>query len=408
MKELLIKIRSLFSGGGFQKAGAELDQVKNKASEAAKVSKGAMDRIADAAYGLARAFGAVLAGFAIGKMLSKPFDALRGGVEAASESMRNFGRNYAAAANATTLDAAIREFEQLRGAADALDQQVKELNKSWVNWAANALMGGKPLAEMTAAAKSMRLGAYMALAGAAAQQADMAGKIAEDPTNAERVDELRLQAKREREIEALNQRREEASDPNERVAAENAIYFTRQRYAAEDVARTKIAQDKDAKSIASASAEAEKENEKARQNAETLSKKRAELELELRIAEARAAGDEAAERRLIWQRDYNRMLEEARAAQMADPEAYAQRAATAAQRKEKEGVKETPVGIGARVEGGAQTAQMAGFAREAMRAAEMAKADKPMEKVAENTSKLVQQNAELKRLLERREEGAFV
>lgn len=70
--------------------------------------------------------------------------------------------------------------------------------------------------------------------------------------------------------------------------------------------------------------------------------RREELELEMQIAEARAAGNKDLEARLTGQREYNRLLKQAREAGMADPEDYARRGAAAANAKTAEKAKETP------------------------------------------------------------------
>ena len=64
-------------------------------------------------------------------------------------------------------------------------------------------------------------------------------------------------------------------------------------------------------------------------DARKTAEKREELELELRIKEAKASGNDDLKDKLTWQRDYNRLLQEARDSGMSDPEGYARRSANA-------------------------------------------------------------------------------
>ena len=89
---------------------------------------------------------------------------------------------------------------------------------------------------------------------------------------------------------------------------------------------------------------------------EALAAKREELRLDLAIAEARQRGDEGAEARLKWQKDYNRMLAEGKAAGMTPEEAsgFADRSAKAGVAADKPAKAERDVFSAMRALGGAR------------------------------------------------------
>ena len=73
---------------------------------------------------------------------------------------------------------------------------------------------------------------------------------------------------------------------------------------------------------------AEEDKKTSEENKNNLTQQK-ELELEIQIKEAKAAGNDALKDKLIWQQDYNRLLEKAYQIGEANPEAWARRGANA-------------------------------------------------------------------------------
>ena len=132
----------------------------------------------------------------------------------------------------------------------------------------------------------------------------------------------------------------------------------------------------------------------------SLSAKREELQLELEIAEARARGDKDAEARLKWQKDYNRMLEDGKAAGMTAEEAagFATRGANAAAGPD---TKATQPGV--TVLAGAQTQTLARLAGMAMENAK----EKGIDAVAKNTATMLRKFDDLIGAVKETEKGVF-
>ena len=66
---------------------------------------------------VASAFGkvtAIVGGFAVGQIIAGQFNKLSEGVAGSTKNLQEFNSNYAAVANATTMDAAISGFDQLQ------------------------------------------------------------------------------------------------------------------------------------------------------------------------------------------------------------------------------------------------------------------------------------------------------
>lgn len=360
MNEFLIKLRAIFSGTGLSDAEAGLKRVKAAADEASKSTtkattapsaaggagkmfspqeskdlarsimaeatakaeaaekalrkvedqavetKGALEGEGSGGGGgsflerLPRIGALALAAIGVGKLAAAQVEKLSAGVKVASDNLKESGKNFQEAANAETVDGAISGLENLLAGADATSAKLKELRQDWGAWTANLLVGGAVFREMEAAAEAQRLGAYSALVGATSRQAGTAADIATDPTNAGRTEAILRANKRAEEMAKLQQALDGAKNGNERISAQNAIDFTKERYAAEDEALGKI-------------------------NA----LKQSALALELEIKQAKQAGNQVEVERLQWIKNYNAELEKAKATGMPDPYGYARDSANA-------------------------------------------------------------------------------
>ena len=133
----------------------------------------------------------------------------------------------------------------------------------------------------------------------------------------------------------------------------------------------------------------------------SLAAKREELQLELAIAEAKAAGDKDAEARLKWQKDYNRMLEDGKAAGMTADEAagFAARGANAATGPGTN----APAQPGVAVQAGSQAQTLARLAGMAIENAK----EKGIDAVAKNTETMLRKFDDLIGAVKETDKGVF-
>jgi hypothetical protein len=188
---------------------------------------------------VASAFGkvtAVIGGFAIGQIVAGQFSKLSEGVANSTKNLQEFNSNYAAVANATTMDAAITGFDQLQQSVKAAQANLSALQSDFGAVIANALTGGAAFAEMGAAIKSMGNAAASALSGSAALQLKQAEErqAAMGSGGSAAVDALAVTQAREREQAALQERLNNAKTPQEGLFIRNAMEDNERRFAVED------------------------------------------------------------------------------------------------------------------------------------------------------------------------------
>ena len=191
---------------------------------------------------VASAFGkvtSVIGGFAIGQIVAGQFNKLSEGVANSTKNLQEFNSNYAAVANAKTMDAAISGFDKLQQSVKASRASLSALKSDFGAVIANALTGGAAFSEMGAAIKSMGNAAASALAGSSALQL----KLAEERQAAmglggkKALDRSVITQAREQEQAAL-QERLKSTDLQfgyQRLLIQNAMADNRSRYVAEDV-----------------------------------------------------------------------------------------------------------------------------------------------------------------------------
>ena len=197
---------------------------------------------------IASAFGkvtAVVGGFAVGQIIAGQFQKLSEGVAASTKNLQDFSSNFAAAANATTMDQAVAGFDRLQQSVNAAKANLASLKSDFGAVVANALSGGMAFREMAAAIESMGNASTAALSGSAALQLNQAEQSASamQSGGTDAVKALAVQQQREREIAALQARMASATSPQQRLDIQNAIDFTRQRFGAEDQIRLGSAQE---------------------------------------------------------------------------------------------------------------------------------------------------------------------
>jgi hypothetical protein len=361
MNELLIKLKSLLTGSGFQEAEQQLRKVKAAADDAnksvAKVgstpaggtkpagkmftseqsksiasewtkqwkaeAEAARKSLADLEgqatqtkavmesgggggggggflTGAIRAGGLAIGAIAVGKIASAQVDKLSEGVKAATANTREMIKSFGDASNAVTLDAAVSQFDQLSSIAASTQANLAKLNSEWGSWTANLLTGGEAFREIQAQADQQRSGAFSALSGSMARQVGLAQNLAVDPLDAGRTSDLQRSTSREDEQRKLQEILASAKTPDEKLSASNAMASLQEKYAAEDVALAKI--------------EAAKQEQ---------------LQIELQISQAKQAGNLLEQQRLEWVKEYTAALRQAQAAGMADPYGFAKDSANA-------------------------------------------------------------------------------
>ena len=188
---------------------------------------------------VASAFGkvtAIVGGFAVGQIIAGQFNKLSEGVAGSTKNLQEFNSNYAAVANATTMDAAISGFDQLQQSVKTAQASLSALQSDFGAVIANALTGGAAFAEMAAAIKSMGNAAASALSGSSALQLKQAEErqAAMGSGGSEAVDRLAITQAREREQAALEERLNNAKTPEEGRFIRNAMEDNRRRFGVED------------------------------------------------------------------------------------------------------------------------------------------------------------------------------
>ena len=188
---------------------------------------------------VASAFGkvtAVVGGFAVGQIIAGQFNKLSEGVANSTKNLQEFNSNYAAVANATTMDAAIGGFDQLQQSVKAAQTSLAALQSDFGAVIANALTGGAAFAEMGAAIKSMGNAAASALSGSAALQLKQAEErqAAMGSGGSAAVAALATTQAREREQAALQARLDNANTPQQALSIRNAMQDNKRRFGVED------------------------------------------------------------------------------------------------------------------------------------------------------------------------------
>lgn len=227
-------------GGEVRKALKGLGGDLAQASTPAEALQAVVTRVAGA-FGKVTA---VVGAFAVGKIIAGQFEKLSEGVANSTKNLQDFSSNFAAAANATTMDQAISGFDRLQQTINASKANLAALKSDFGAVIANAVSGGIAFKEMAAAIQSMGNAATAALSGSSALQLNQAEQnaAAMQSGGAGAVKDLALKQQREREMQALQARMDAATTPQQRLDIENAMAFTRQRFGAEDKMRAASAQ----------------------------------------------------------------------------------------------------------------------------------------------------------------------
>jgi hypothetical protein len=227
------------SGGGVAPSGDKLrSSLKGLGGDLAAATTPA-EAFQAVATRVAGAFGkvtSVIAGFAIGKIISGQFEKVSEGVSQSTESLKRFSSSFAEAASATTIDGAVAGFKSLNGEAERTAEILSGLKNDLGASVANALLLGQPFKEMAAAADSMRSGAASALRRSLALQAkqseDLIG-VAGDP---EATKALMKQQDRERQLAAADARIAGAQNPELRFQLQNAKSYLEEIFRNQDLA----------------------------------------------------------------------------------------------------------------------------------------------------------------------------
>lgn len=222
-------------GGELRKALKGLGGDLAQASTPAEALQAVVTRVAGA-FGKVTA---VVGAFAVGKILAGQFEKLSEGVANSTKNLQDFSSNFAAAANATSMDQAISGFDRLQQSINASKANLAALKSDFGAVIANAVSGGIAFKEMASAIQSMGNAATAALSGSSALQLKQAEEnaTAMQSGGAGAVKDLALKQQREREMQALQARMDAATTPQQRLDIENAMAFTRQRFGAEDKMR---------------------------------------------------------------------------------------------------------------------------------------------------------------------------
>ena len=190
---------------------------------------------------VASAFGkvtAVIGGFAVGQIIAGQFNKLSEGVAGSTKNLQEFNSNYAAVANATTMDAAISGFDQLQQSVKTAQASLSALQSDFGAVIANALTGGAAFSEMGAAIKSMGNAAASALSGSAALQLKQAEerKAVMGSGGKEAADRLAITQAREQEQAALQERLKstDLQFGDQRLLIRNAMDDNNRRYGTEE------------------------------------------------------------------------------------------------------------------------------------------------------------------------------
>ena len=228
------------AGGEVRKALKGLGGDLSQASTPAEALQAVVTRVAGA-FGKVTA---VVGAFAVGKIIAGQFEKLSEGVANSTKNLQDFSANFAAAANATSMDQAISGFDQLQQSISAAKSNLSALESDFGAVIANAVSGGIAFKEMAASIESMGNAATAALSGSSALQLNQAEQnaAAMQSGGGGAVKDLALKQQREREMAALQARMADATTPQQRLDIENAMTFTQQRFGAEDKMRAASAQ----------------------------------------------------------------------------------------------------------------------------------------------------------------------
>lgn len=221
------------SGKGFRNAIKGLGADLASASSPAEAFQAVATRIA----GVFGKVTSVVAGFAIGKIISGQIDQMSESVKSATAAMNAFGDAYQSAATANSFEDAIAGYQKLGAQIDRVKASIGEIQGSMLPAFFNWLSGGATTQQLEAAQQSLQVARESALSGALYRQRAAAESMTGLGGDKAAIEAKALQSKRAEQLAIIQAKIDQnPNNPMFRNQMEDLVAT----YAAEDKVKKEI------------------------------------------------------------------------------------------------------------------------------------------------------------------------